>query len=164
MYPPILETERLILKAYQSEDEEAFVEMTSDEYHTEKVGDEKTRRDLFHKCFKIYASKDDRWFWIWGVFKNDQLCGHLELKDTEHTNENELEVVYSVHINERRKGVMFEVLCLFQKMQKEWDRKIIATVDFDNLKSIQLLEKIGIENKEIYTDEDGDQYFKFTLK
>ena len=167
MYPPVITSKDLTLKAYHPDDEEAFMEMTSDEYHRVTKGySESHMRGLFKKGFELYKRNDERWFWVWGIYKNDSLCGHLELKDSENTNADELEVVYAIHEKERRKGIMTEVLTMLKQKQKDWDRKIIATVALDNEKSLELLrKKIGVEKEELITDEDdGYQYFKLTLK
>lgn len=168
MYPPELKTKRLTIKAYNIADESRFIEMTLDEisvrYMGGASGDEAEERALFKKIFDLYKRTDERWFWIWAVYKDNVLCGHLELKQTEHTNEDELELVYIIHPDERRKGIMTEIFSLLKEEQKNWQKKTIATVNPDNSPSIALLQKWGIDKKEILTDrETGKEYFKLIL-
>jgi len=166
MLPPILKTDKYTLKAYSKTDEDRFVEIALDKVSTHFMGGstgiEAEERKMFSKVFEIYKRKDKRWFWLWGIYKDDLLCGHIELKDTEHTNEDELEVVYMIHPDERRKGIMFEVLKLLQKNQTSWKRKIIATVSSENKNSILLLEKCGIAKKELLENSESGS-FKITL-
>ncbi|MEM7102920.1 MAG: GNAT family N-acetyltransferase [Bacteroidota bacterium] len=168
MLPPELTTERLILKAYSPPDQNRFIEMSIDQESTQfmgnATGDFDEEKKLFKKILEIYATDQERWFWIWGIFEEKQLCGHLELKQTEHTNPNELEIVYMVHPNERRKGIMTEALSCIKQQQSTWQRRIIATVSPDNLASISLLKKWGIEKEESISDpESGETYLKLTL-
>jgi len=93
------------------------------------------------------------------------LCGHLEVKQTEHTKENELEIVYMVHPDDRRTGIMTEVLTLMKQQQVTWRKKMIATVYPNNFASLSLLQKWGIEKEEILIDsETGKEYLKLTLE
>lgn len=127
MLPPILKINKLTLKPYTFEDEERFIEMALDplsiQFMGGATGNEVEERKVFKKIFEIYKRKDERWFWLWGIYKDDLLCGHLEMKETEHTNNNELEIVYIVHPEERQKGVMTEVLSLLKQQQKSWQKK-----------------------------------------
>ncbi len=163
MYPPILKSKQFTLKPYQQVDEKRAIETALDPISQQFMGGNNNNPSL-KKVFEIYERTDDRWFWLWGIYKDDLLCGHLELKETEHTNENELEIVYMIHPEERRKGVMTEVLSLLKTMQKSWERRIIATVSAKNVNSIALLKKWGIDKEEVLVDsETGKEYLKLTL-
>ena len=167
MLPPILKTKRYVIGRYSQEDETRYLEMALDPEAIKFMGglsgmnEEKER---FQKIFKIYNSSDERWFWIWGVYKGGQLCAHVELKETEHTASNELEIVYMVHPEERRKGLMFEILKAIKENQFEWGRTIIATVSPENKQSLDLLQQWGVDRKQIFLSEDtGEQYYKMHL-
>ncbi len=169
MYPPILKKNRITLKPYDQSDEDRFVEIALDPASVQFMGGatgiEEDVRKLFNSGFEIYKRTDDRWFWLWGIYKDDLLCGHLELKETENTNEGELEVVYMVHPEERRKGIMTEVLSLLKENQHSWKKRVIATVDKENQVSISSLKKWGIDKTEIrLDDETGEESFKFILE
>ena len=168
MFPPVINTTRFTLKPYGRHDEDAFIEIILDKEAQQFMGgvtpDEEVERRLFQKIFDIYESNDKRWFWIWGIYEGNRLCGHFELKETEHTNAGELEIVYMVHPKERGRGVMSEVLKAFKNRQSDWERIIIATTSPDNDISIALLKKWGIERQEILTDPDtAEQFYKFYL-
>ena len=126
MYPPTLKTKNYLLKAYQPSDLNRFIEIALDEKCVEfmggATGNKQDEINLFNKGFKLYESTSKRWFWLWGIYKNNVLCGHLELKETEHTNANELEVVYMIHPAERQNGIMTEVL-LFFKSSKQFGKE-----------------------------------------
>ncbi len=170
MFPPTYQTQRFILKPYEPKDEERFIEIALDKESIHFMGGangiEAEARELFQKILKTYPLQDQdrRWFWIWGVYEDDRLCAHLEMKDTENTQPHELEIVYMVHPDARRKGLMTEVLLFLKSQQIEWNRRIIATVSPNNLNSLSLLEKWGIESKETLTDSETQKvYYKLIL-
>lgn len=91
-------------------------------------------------------------------------AAYSELKQTAHTATQELEIVYRVHPEERRKGVKTEVLTFFRKQQTKWQRTIIATVSPRNLHSVHLCLKSGSNKEETLHDtETGEKYLKLTL-
>lgn len=167
MIPPAIPTTRYILKPYTVNDLDRFLEISLDKEVSQFMSgiadnaEEETR--LFYKIFDVYAKDTERWFWIWGIYAGNKLCAHLELKETDVTSNNELEIVYMVHPEERRKGLMTEVLSVIKESQYQWGKRIIATVYPDNEKSIALLEKWGIEKTETEIDENNEPYLKFLL-
>jgi len=166
MYPPKFNTDRFTLDHYSNEHEECFIEMALDpiciKYMGGATGDEAEERALFQKIHKLYKSEGTRWFWIWAVTQNDTLAAHLELKETEHTHKDELEIVFMVHPEYRGIGLMTEVLLFLKDQQYKWKRRIIATVNPKNKASMALMEKWGIEKKEMIRDEE-ENYYKLTL-
>ncbi len=168
MRPQKLITKRLTLKPYRPEDEDKFVEIVMDKISIQFMGGatgiEEEERKLFRKIAEIYEKNEERIFWIWGIYKKDQLCGHLELKESIHTGKDELEVVYMVHPNERRKGIMSETMSFLKQNQEIWGKRIIATVSPHNVYSLALLEKWGVEKTEVLLNEETEEeYFKLTL-
>lgn len=167
METPVYHTENYSLKPYRLEDEDRYIEMILDPACQEYMGniqaDEAAEREFYKKIFEIYEKKWERWFWIWGIFEGDKLCGHLELKETQHTKADELEIVYMVHPEERKRGLMTEVLNFLKENQGTWARKITATVDLKNENSISTLKKWGIDSKEIL-EEEGEKFYKLVLK
>ncbi len=169
MYPPIYCTKKFTLRAYCTSDEDRFVEMALDalsvRYMGGATGIEAKERQLFKKCFGIYANgESERWFWIWGISSGNELCGHLELKDSEHTRADELEMVYMVHPKARNRGLMTDVLSFLKAQQHVWQRKIIATVSPDNQRSLAVLNKWGITHREkVLNKETGMTYHKVWL-
>jgi len=169
MIPPKLKAKRFIISPYRSIDEDRYVAMAIDDstigFMGGATGVASEERKMFKKIFEIYNSKNSKTFWIWGIYKDDNLFGHLELKESEHTSENELEIVYMVHPECRRNGVMTEILSLIKRNQNIWNKRIIATINQDNIASLKLLQKWGIVNREILiNDENNEQYLKLTLK
>ncbi len=119
---------------------------------------------LFCKIFEIYESDDPRYFMIWGIYNGDQLCGHFELKDSIHTSENELEIVYIVHPRYRKRGIMTEILAWFKRNQHQWNKRFIATLSPENISSLKLLEKWGIYKMISQSSEDEVRFFKVYLE
>lgn len=169
MKPPTYFTRRFVLQAYQKTpySEQRFVEMGTDsavvQFMDGATGDKEAEHQLFQKIFNLYKQKQgSRWFWIWGIYEGKKLCGHLELKETEHTNEHELEIVYMTHPAERNRGLMTEVLAFMKVQQAAWKKQLIATVYINNITSISLLKKWGIVRQEILTD-NSRTYLKLHL-
>ncbi len=167
MKPNILQTKKYELRPYSTHDENRFVEMCLDEevvrFMEGANGDEEAERVLFKKIFEIYEDiASNRVFKIWGIYDRNRLCGHLELKETEHTSDKELEIVYMIHPGERGKGIMCEVLDLIKENQFFLQKRIIATVHKENTKSLRLLKRWGIERREYYGAEK--EFVKVWLK
>lgn len=168
MRPPTLKINDITLRAYDPEDEDRFVETALDplviKFMDGSTGDEMEERKLFKKIIEHYRNAEKKRFWIWGIYKSGQLCGHLEVKETVNTKNGELEIVYLIHPDERRKGIMTKILSLLKTHQKNWGSKMIATVHFDNLASIALLKKWGICKQEVLiARKTGRKYLKLTL-
>ena len=167
MRPKILQTANYELRPYSNQDEDRFVEMGMDEevvrFMEGATGKEQAERALFKKIFEIYAdTSTNRIFRIWGIYEGNKLCGHLELKETEHTSDEELELVYMIHPAERGKGIMCEVLDLIKQNHFFLQKGIIATVHTENTKSIRLLERWGINRRAYYGAEK--EFVKVWLK
>jgi len=168
MLPPTFKTKRFLITAYSEGDLQRYLEMALDDevvkYMGGAPGNIEEESQLFQKIFKIYETDKGKWFWVWGIYNEGKLCAHLELKETVHTASDELEIVYMVHPLERRKGLMTEVLDFLKDHQHAWKKTIIATISPDNLASTALLQRWGIEKKELLTAEDtGEQYYKLFL-
>ena len=168
MHPPIIQEGNFVLKPYQVTDEVRFLEICLDDSSIQFMGGntgiEEKERALFYKIFDIYASEEKRWFWIWGIFIDDVLVGHFELKESENTEKDELEIVYMIHPEWRRKGIASQALNAICSRKDEWKKEIIATVHPNNSNSITLLRKRGIyrETKRI-DEETGEPYWKYWL-
>ena len=168
MLPPTYKTENYTLEPYQPKDLKRYLEMSLDKdvigFMGGATGDRKAEEAMFDKIFELYRSNDNRWFWVWAVYRNQELCAHLELKETKDTTDNELEIVYMVHPRERRKGIMKEVLNFLKANQYLWKRRITATIYPDNNISFQLLRQWGIEREALITDrETGETFSKVWL-
>lgn len=168
MYPPVFATKTFSLQGYSLSHEERHVELMRDPTTRHFMDDEDETeedvRNMFHKVFPIYEkSESTKWHWIWAIYKDSVFAGHLELKDTTHTTKEELEIVYAIHPEFRRIGLMTSVLFLLASKQEEWERKIIATVDPKNKVSLKVLENWGIDRIEIIQD-DGEDCHKIHLR
>ncbi len=157
----------LSIRPYERSDEDRFVEMSMDQeviqYMSGTSGKEEEESALFQKIFTIYeGTSNARIFHIWGIYLKDQLVGHLELKETEHTTDKELEIVFMMHPDTRRKGIMRKVLRFIQNNQVFFHRRIIATVHSENKGSLKLLKKWGHSYPSTYY-EDGVKFLKLRL-
>jgi RimJ/RimL family protein N-acetyltransferase len=98
MLPPTYQTTHYTLAPYQPKDLQRYLEMSLDtdvvSFMGDATGDQQAEEAMFKKIFELYRSNHKRWFWVWAVYKNEQLCAHLELKETKDTATDELEIVY----------------------------------------------------------------------
>lgn len=167
MKPEKLSTARFTLKPYLKKHEDRWVEMAMDPVSTKfmggSTGDEEEERTMFRRIFELYKKQDSRVFWIWGVYEGANLLGHLELKETSFTEPDELEVVIMVHPDARGNSVMTEVLEFLKANQSRWERRIIATVDKDNIASLRAFARWGVSAKKLIAEEDGSSFYKLIL-
>lgn len=164
----IIQTERILLRKYTDDDKETVADFFTDAEIGRYMGDgpSETRNDaytLFNKIIEIYGRENaQRHFEIWGIEFEGELIGHLELKSTENTLKDELEVVYLLDKVYWGKGIMGEILTALNSHAKTFQKKIIATVKEQNYNSIRVLEKIGIDKMIRMKDEIN--VLKITLK
>ncbi len=169
MKPPVYATGRFELRPYLPGDLERFIETGTQEDVIRYMGgtdeDPEVERKMFAKILSIYEkSEEDRWFWIWAISDQGKMVGHFELKETQYTNEGELEIVYMIHPEERRRGIMKDVLGFLKEQQHLWNRRIIATVSPQNLPSLSLLDSWGIEYKKTIEEPDSEgSFYKLLL-
>ncbi len=106
MLPPIIDCLPFHLKPLQTKDKDAFVETLLDpltvQFMSDGIEDKKAERVLFKKIFTIYQKEEPtRCLWIWGIYRDNEYCGQVELKLTENCKEDELEVVSATHPKKR---------------------------------------------------------------
>ena len=69
-----------------------------------------------------------------------------------------------IHPKYRKIGVMTEALALIKEKSTIWGKRIIATVSPNNINSLKLLQRWGIDKQAILIDEEtGEEYLKITL-
>ena len=165
-----LNTSRTILRKYTDLDREAFALLFTDKEINFYMGGEhcETMEDaynLFDKCFDIYEGKlfPGRYFEIWAVEFENKYTGHVELKQSDNTTGIEVEAVYLIDKNHQGKGLMTEILNELNEYTKRSGKKMIATVNPENKKSVRVLVKTGIEKEEWIT-EGEDKFYKIWIK
>ena len=169
MKNPEIRTKHTILRKYSDADKEKFVYLFTDKDINHFMGGQhcQTKEDaeaLFLKGFEVYNGLfPGRHFEIWAIEIDGELAGHFELKQTQHTNENELEIVYMLNKKYWGQGLMPEIIKEINFYSSGFDKQLIATINPDNLKTVKALNKVGIEKEEWTEDEDG-KVFKVWLK
>lgn len=159
-----LNTERTKLRQYKDSDKEKFAELFTDPDVIHYMGGEhcETKDDaynLFEKSKEIYKGLfPGRHFKIWAIEYEGNFIGHIELKQTSNTFDNELEVVYLLEKNYWGRGIMPEVLNTVNEYASANGKQLIATVNPDNTNTIKALRKSGIEKEEWIEDNDGKLY------
>ncbi|MBK8552169.1 MAG: GNAT family N-acetyltransferase [Ignavibacteria bacterium] len=157
-------TNRTMLRKYIASDKKIFGELFTDREVNKYMGGQhcETPEDafsLFDKCFEIYnGSLQDRHFEIWGIEFEGNLIGHFELKQTQNTVGNELEVVYLLNKEYWGRGLMLEVLNQVNSYSSGMGKQLIATINPENINTVKLLKKTGIEREGWIEDDEGKVY------
>ena len=155
-----IRTERCLLRKYDESDREAFAELSVDKDVNFFIGGKcETKQEayaLFDKVFPIYdGDLLPRHFEIWAIDIEGEYAGHFELKQTNNTSVNELEIVYFLDKKYWGKGFMPEIVSAINIYAGLMNKILIATVSSENVKTMKALAKVGIQKRENFEDEDG---------
>ena len=159
-----LKTSRTKLRKYELKDKEIFAELFTDKDINKFMGGPhcETKEDaygLFEKGLRIYNGLfPERHFEIWAIEHEGKLIGHFELKQTNNTIGDELEVVYMLDKNYWGRGLIPEILNEVNKYASALGKQLIATVNLQNVKTIKALKKLNIEKEGWIEDEEGMVY------
>jgi len=164
-----IHTKRTLLRKYQLSDKAIMIRLFMDEVVGEHMGNgpceaEADALALFNKIMQLYEkSPVKRHFEIWAITVDGQFAGHFELKASQHTDDNELEVVYMLDQTYWGKGLMPEILQVINLHAQSFDKQLIATINPDNRKTVRALEKTGIEHQN-WIGEGHDRCMKVWVK
>lgn len=154
-----LTTENLVLKRYESIDENDFIRLFTDAAVMKHVGDgvmtAEQARAFWRKLFeKLYPEN----FNIWAVLskKNSKYVGHAGIYPRP-TSKNDWEFVYFLKQSEWGKGCATEIAGAIIKFGFEELNlpEVFATIDDDHAASIRVAEKAGMTFSHYEFDEDG---------
>lgn len=157
-------TARTRLRKYEKQDKEIFAHLFTDKDVIKFMGGQhcETKEDaygLFEKGFEIYNGLfPDRHFEIWAIEYEGKMIGHFELKKTNNTIGDELEVVYILNKAYWGRGLMPEILNEVNKYASGMGKQMIATVNLDNIKTMKALRKLNIEKEGWFEDDEGKVY------
>ena len=160
---------RLKLRRFTADDRADFVRFSTDpevnKYIGGRVETEEAANALFDKIQQVYDGLfGKRHFEIWAIEVVGRTIGSFELKQTENTETDELEVVYLLDREYWGRGFIPEILRTINKYANDAGRKVIATLNPENLKTVRALEKAGIDiSKNCWIGEEGDRCYKVTL-
>lgn len=157
---PEITTTRCLLRKYEEADREEFADLFTDKEINRYMGGKVESRDeayaLFDKVFGIYnGDLLPRRFEIWAIRIGGCYAGHFELKQTDMTEEAELEIVYMLRKEYWGKGIMPEVIQEVRRYASESGMMLIATANPENENSLRALQKAGAEPGTYYNHEDG---------
>ncbi|MBL8006501.1 MAG: GNAT family N-acetyltransferase [Ignavibacteria bacterium] len=164
-----LRTERTLLRRYTEKDRQIFAGLFTDKEVNFYMGGEhcgtiEDAYNLFEKVFDIYKGKyQGRYFEIRGIEYDGKLIGHFELKQTDITEEDELEAVYLLDKKYWGRGLMPEILKQVNEYASRSGRKIVATINPENTKTVKALGKAGIETQK-WIETPGGRTLKVVLK
>lgn len=157
-------TNRTRLRKYCQSDKSTFIRLFTDKEINlfmggPKCNTEEDAIELFEKGLKVYEGLfPGRHFEIWAIEYQEKMIGHFELKQTPSTSENELEIVYMLDKNHWGKGLIPEIINEVNKYASGMGRKLTATINPENIKTVKALNKTGIEKEEWIEDEEGKVY------
>jgi ribosomal-protein-alanine N-acetyltransferase len=163
-----IKTKRTLLRKYLEEDRAEFIRIIIDPDVNHFMGGRTEDPDeagkIFNKIFDIYNGKQaERHFEIWAIEFEEKFIGDLELKQTENTTGDELEVVYLIDKAYWGKGLIPEILKEITRYAGDMGKRVIATFNPDNIKTVRALEKAGIDKQE-WVGEGVDRYYQVWLK
>jgi RimJ/RimL family protein N-acetyltransferase len=163
-----IRTERILLRKYTEADRAEFVRIITDPEVNRFMGgrteDPEEGNRVFDKIFEIYnGSPGERFFELWAIEHDGKFIGDFELKQTDNTASNELEVVYMIDKPYWGKGLIPEILKEILGYSASIGKQVIATLNPENVQTVRVLEKVGIEKQE-WTGEGEDSCFKVWLK
>lgn len=168
MNNPEILTQRTRLRKYSEADRADFVRIVTDpevnRYMGGRTDDPAEGNKIFDKIFDIYnGNLGNRFFELWAIEYDGKMIGDFELKETENTEYGELEVVYMVDKPYWGMGLVPEILKEIISYSASKNKRVIATLNPENKKTVRALEKAGIEKQE-WIDAKDDRYFKVWLK
>lgn len=153
------ETERLVFRRYENEDENDFTALFTDAVVMKYVGDGvltgEQAQAFWQKLFgRLYPQN----FNIWAICAKDnsRYIGHAGIY-LRPTNEKDWEFVYFLKQSEWGKGYATEIARKVIKFGFEELNlsEIFATVDDEHLNSIRVLEKSGMKFERFEHDDSG---------
>jgi len=162
-------TQRTLLRKYQYDDQEEMIELFMDKVVNHYMGNgpckSKARAlELFGRIQQLYEKPlTNRHFEIWAIDINQHLVGHFELKDSQYTEADELEVVYMLREIHWGKGLMPEILSSINAHAHTMNRQLIATINPENIRTVRALEKVGIAHQK-WVDEGKDRTLKVWIE
>ena len=160
MLTPEISTQRLLLRKLKSSDKDDLMTIFMSDEVNALTGNPscslEEAEELFRKIFDIYrGALGERFFKVWAIEKDGAYVGHLELKQTPHTQGDEVEVVYMLNPNYWRQGIMTEALSALKGYAHQEGKRIIATVDKTNLPSLELLRRLGVAEEHYLEDDEN---------
>lgn len=163
-----IRTARALLRKFTEADRIEFVRILTDPgvnyYMGGRTEDPAEGNKIFDKIFEIYnGALGSRFFELWAIEFEGNLIGDFELKETDNTAPGELEVVYMIDKPHWGKGLVPEILKEIIKYSASMNKRIVATLNPENTKTVRVLEKTGIE-KQDWVGEGDDRCFKVWLK
>jgi RimJ/RimL family protein N-acetyltransferase len=163
----ILETERLIIRHLRADDLDSFYEICCDPEVMKYVGDgqplsrEQVQRWI-QKSQENYAAHGLGCFALENK-ADGRLIGYCGLVNPDGR---EAEIVYVLERRHWRQGLAWEVAkaMLDFGFARRQLRRITATIDPDNLASIRIVEKLGMEYRQSRLDEHGLPEWVYTIE
>lgn len=168
MNNPEIITKRTRLRKYTETDRAECVRILTDpevnHYMGRRTEDPAEGNKIFDKIFEIYnGSLGSRFFELWAIEYEGKMIGDFELKETDNTLPGELEVVYMIDRPFWGRGLVPEILREIIKYSASMNKRVVATLNPENIKTVRALEKAGIEKQEWVGDGD-ERYYKVWLK
>lgn len=149
----ILETERLLLKPLQSDDDHFLFELHSDPEVMKFI--RKPDQDIFQTKKRIHEildyTKENPGLGLWNAFLKEtgDFLGWVVLVHIEHSQKNPVEVGYRLHQKFWGKGYASEMAQKILEHAADLGLKKVCGITIDeNIGSQKVLEKVGLTYKE----------------
>jgi RimJ/RimL family protein N-acetyltransferase len=139
----------LELRAWRAEDRGAWIALFADPEVLRFVGDvsvdEERDNGIFDRLMALEIGSQQRFAFVCAAEFDGEIVGHVELKQTEHTREQEWELVYVLARRAWGRGLGGALANWGVCTAHAHGRRVIATVAPDNAASLRILDRLGFE-------------------
>ena len=137
------------LRPWRAEDRGAWIALLADPEVLRFVGDgrvdEERDNGIFDRLMALEIGPEQRFAFVYAAELDGELVGHVELKQTEHTREQEWELVYLLAQRAWGRGLGSALASWGLRTAHAHGRRVIATVAPDNAASLRILDRLGFE-------------------
>ena len=136
------------LRPWRAEDREAWIALFADPEVLRFVGDGRVDQDranaIFDRLMSLEIGPQQRFAFVYAAELDGEIVGHVELKQTEHTREQEWELVYVLARCAWGRGLGSALAKWGVRTAHAHRRRVIATVASDNAASLRILDRLGL--------------------
>lgn len=143
-----LKAAALDLRPWRAEDRGAWIALFGDPEVLRIVGDGSVdpERDsgIFDWLMALEMGPQQRFAFVYAAELDGEIVGHVELKQTEHTREQEWELVYVLARRAWGRGLGSALASWGVRTAHAHGRRVLATVAPENAASLRILDRLGL--------------------
>ncbi len=136
------------LRPWRAEDRGAWLALFGDPEVLRFVGDGSVDQErdnaIFDWLIALEIGPQQRFAFVYAAEFDGEIVGHVELKQTEHTREQEWELVYVLARRAWGRGLGGALASWGVRTAHAHGRRVIATVAPENAASLRILDRLGL--------------------